>query len=146
MGEACIILRIKILRDEHTMEHKDMDVVAHIWNKTTQSPTCPRCGAALTIVQIEPLYDAENAYVPYNTIIECTSCDFNLETISFSILGAVRDYDANIVEIASWSPTGSRVISQYKHILSYELLKKLKKTEELTEFLIVNNQVIQVIG
>ena len=130
----------------NTMKFKNMDVVAHIWNKTTHSPTCPRCGSPLTIVQIEPIYDAGNAYVPYNTIIECTQCDFQLETISFSILGAIRDYDAEVVEIASWSPTGSRVISQYKHLLSFDILKKLKKSEELTEFLIVNNQVIQVIG
>ena len=50
------------------------------------------------------------------------------------------------VTIASWSPSGSRVVSRYEHVLSYELLKKLKNSAELKEFLVVNNQVIQVIG
>jgi hypothetical protein len=38
------------------------------------------------------------------------------------------------------------VISRYEHILDYDLLKKLKESCELKEFLIVNKQVIQVIG
>ena len=89
---------------------------------------------------------AEDAYTPYDTVIECTSCDFKIRAESFSILGSVKNFDLKNVEIASWSPSGSRVLSTYEHILDYDLLKKLKESAELKEFLIVNKQVIQVIG
>ena len=67
-------------------------------------------------------------------------------TESFTILGSVKDFDADHVEIGSWSPSGSRVLSKYKHLLNFDLLKKLKKSTELVEFLIVDKQAIQVIG
>jgi hypothetical protein len=98
------------------------------------------------MIQIEPISDTENPYVPYKTVIECVSCSFKLTTESFTILGSVKDFDSHHIEIASWSPSGSRVLSKYEHILSYNLLKELKKSAELVEFLIVNKQVVQVIG
>jgi DNA-directed RNA polymerase subunit RPC12/RpoP len=126
---------------------KDMDVLAEIWDhSSSKSLQCPQCNHKMVIVQVEPLHDAENAYIPYDTVIECTHCDFKIRAESFSILGCVKDFDLKNVEIASWSPSGSRVISRYEHILDYELLKELKETAELKEFLIVNKQVIQVIG
>ncbi len=129
------------------MTHKHLGVVADIWDKKkTKNPTCPKCGSAVTIIQIEPLYDAENAYTPYRTILECSKCDFQLETQSFTILGCVKDFDVKTIEIASWAPSGSRVISHYDHLLDYDTLKKLKKSAELIEFLIVNNQVIEIIS
>ncbi len=126
---------------------KDMEILADIWDKSKDKTlNCPQCGHKMIIVQVEPIPDAENAYIPYDTIIECTSCDFKIRAESFTILGSVRDFDLRNVEIASWSPSGSRVISKYEHILDYEDLKKLKESEELKEFLIVNKQVIQIIG
>ncbi|MCK4365817.1 MAG: hypothetical protein KAW45_07180 [Thermoplasmatales archaeon] len=125
----------------------DMEILAGVWDRThDKSLICPQCGHNLVIVQVEPIHDAENAYIPYDTIIECTSCDFKIRAESFSILGSVKSFDLKNIEIASWSPSGSRVISRYEHVLDYDLLKKLKESEELTEFLIVNKQVIQVIG
>jgi hypothetical protein len=125
---------------------KNMDVLKGIWNKTSGSMICPQCKGSLTMVQIEPIADTENAYTPYKTVIECTSCSFKLVTESFTILGSVKDFDSHHLEIASWSPSGSRVLSKYEHILSYGILKELKKSAELVEFLIVNKQVVQVIG
>ena len=126
---------------------KDMEILADIWDKDGSRPLiCPQCKNKMIIVQVEPIQDAENAYIPYDTVIECTSCDFKIRAESFSILGSVKDFDLKNMEIASWSPSGSRVISRYEHVLDYELLKKLKETAELKEFLIVNKQVIQVIG
>lgn len=126
---------------------KDVKILADIWDKTgKKNMICPQCGGSLTIVQVEPIYDAEEAYTPYKTVIECSSCSFKLETESFTILGSVKDFDAEYVEIGSWSPSGSRVLSRYKHLLSYDLLKELKNSGELVEFLIVNKQVIQIIG
>lgn len=126
---------------------KDMEFLAKIWDrKSNKILVCPQCKSKMIIVQIEPIPDAENAYVPYDTIIECTNCDFKIRAESFSILGAVKDFDLKYVEIASWSPSGSRVISRYEHLLNYDLLKMLKESTELKEFLIVNKQVIQVIG
>ena len=125
----------------------DMEILAGVWDRThDKSLICPQCRHNLVIVQVEPIHDAENAYIPYDTIIECTSCDFKIRAESFSILGSVKSFDLKNIEIASWSPSGSRVISRYEHVLDYDLLKKLKESEELTEFLIVNKQVIQVIG
>jgi len=126
---------------------KEMEFLAKIWDKNNnQILVCPQCKSKMIIVQLEPIQDNENAYVPYDTIIECTNCDFKIRAESFSILGSVKDFDLKHMQIASWSPSGSRVISSYEHILDYELLKKLKESGELKEFLIVNKQVIQVIG
>jgi len=125
----------------------DMEILAGIWDRTGgKSLDCPQCGHRMIIVQVEPIYDAENAYIPYDTVIECTSCDFKIRAESFSILGSVKNFDLKHIEIASWSPSGSRVLSRYEHLLDYELLKQLKESAELKEFLIVNKQVIQVIG
>jgi hypothetical protein len=126
---------------------KEMEFLAKIWDKNNnQILVCPQCKSKMIIVQLEPIQDTENAYVPYDTIIECTNCDFKIRAESFSILGSVKDFDLKHIQIASWSPSGSRVISSYEHILDYDLLKKLKESCELKEFLIVNKQVIQVIG
>ena len=126
---------------------KDMEILADIWdNSTDKSLKCPQCGHRMVIVQVEPIADAENAYIPYDTIIECTSCEFKIRAESFTILGSIKDFDLRHIEIASWSPSGSRVLSKYEHILEYEELKKLKESGELKEFLIVNKQVIQIIG
>ena len=126
---------------------EDMDIVAEVWDKTgDKTMKCPKCGEKMILIQVEPVYDAENAYIPYDTIIECTSCPFTIKAESFTILGGVKDFDAGHVEIGSWSPSGSRVLSKYEHILDYDLLKQLKESGELVEFLIVDKQVIQVIG
>ena len=126
---------------------RDMEILADIWDQSSgKSLSCPQCGHKMIIVQVEPIEDAENAYVPYDTIIECTTCEFKIRAESFSILGSVKNFDLKYIEIASWSPSGSRVISRYEHILDYDLLKELKDSGELKEFLIVNKQVIQVIG
>ena len=126
---------------------RDMEILADVWDQSSnKSLKCPQCDHKMIIVQVEPIHDAENAYIPYDTIIECTSCDFKIRAESFSILGSVKDFDLKHIEIASWSPSGSRVISRYEHILDYELLKKLKEAAELVEFLIVNKQVIQVMS
>ena len=124
----------------------NMEVLKDIWDKTGGTMICPQCGGLLTMVQVEPIYDTGNPYVPYKTIIECASCSFKLTTESFTILGSIKDFGSHEIEIASWSPSGSRVLSKYEHILNYDSLQKLKKTGELVEFLIVNKQVIQVIG
>jgi len=126
---------------------KNMEILANIWDKTDdRSLTCPQCGGSLTIVQMEPTLDVDDAYTPYKTIIECSSCSFKLETESFTILGSIKDFDAEYVEIGSWTSSGSRDLSKYKHLLNYNLLKELKQSGELVEFLIVDKQVIQVIG
>ena len=125
----------------------DMKILAEIWDKSSDiSMTCPECKGKLVLIQVEPIQDAQNAYTPYDTIIECCSCPFKIRAESFTILGSVKDFDAKKIEIASWSPSGSRVISKYEHLLDYNLLKELKQSGELIEFLVVDKQVVQVIG
>jgi hypothetical protein len=126
---------------------KNMNVLNSIWKEREGSHLiCPQCKGTLTMIQMDPIYDTENPYTSYKTIIECSSCSFTLETESFTILGSVKDFDAESVELGSWSPSGVRVLSRYKYMVSTDLLQKLKKSGELVEFLIVNNQVVQVIG
>ena len=126
---------------------KNMEVVAGLWDKTgRKSLVCPQCKGKMVIVQVEPVYDADEAYTPYDTVIECTRCGFKIRTESFTLLGSVKDFDATHVEVGSWSPSGSRVVSRYEHVLDYNLLKKLKESGELVEFLVVNKQVVEVIG
>ena len=126
---------------------KNIEILAGIWDKTGDKlMICPQCEGRLILVQVEPIPDVENAYIPYDTVIECTSCSFKIRAESFAILGSIKDFDVKHVEIGSWSPSGSRVLSRYEHILDYGLLKKLKESGALVEFLIVNKQVVQVIG
>ena len=126
---------------------KNMDVIANLWDRTGEnSMVCPKCGSKMIMIQLDPVQDYQNPYVAYNSIIECTKCEFEIKTESFTILGSVKSFDLKQIEIASWSPSGSRVISCYEHILDYNILKKLKESGELIEFLIVNKQVIQIIG
>lgn len=131
---------------EKKYNKKNVEVVASIWDKTTESMVCPKCGGNMVMIQVEPIHDAENAYVPYDTIIECNSCNYSIRTESFTILGSVKNFDLKNIEIASWSPSGSRVVSNYEHLLDYDLLKKLEKSGELIEFLVVDNRVVQIIG
>ena len=126
---------------------KDMEILAIIWGKNGEDQLlCPQCKHKMVIIQLEPIEDSDNAYFPYDTVIECTNCDFNIKAESFTILGCVKDFNLKFIEIASWSPSGSRVISRYEHVLDYDLLKKLKESAELKEFLIVNDKVVEVIG
>jgi len=128
-------------------DKKDMEILADVWDKTgNKSMICPQCGGNLILVQVEPIPDAENAYVPYKTVVECCSCSFNMEAESFTILGSIKNFDVKHVEIGSWSPSGSRVLSRYEHALDCNLLKQLKESGELVEFLVVDKQVMQVIG
>ena len=125
----------------------DIDILAEIWEEDEDKPLiCPHCGHNMIVVQLDPIQDDEEAYVPYDTIIECTYCDHKIRAESFSILGSVRSFDSKQMEIASWSPSGSRVVSRYEHVLDTDLLEKLKKSGELKEFLVVNKRAIQVIG
>ena len=124
----------------------DVDIVTDLWSPGDRSMRCPQCKGSLTMVLGEPIDDSDGMYIPYRTEIECTSCLFHITAESFTILGSIKDFDSHQVEIASWSPSGSRVISKYDHILSYDLLKDLKKSGELVEFLILNDHAVQVIG
>jgi len=129
------------------MSLKKTNVAEDIWEHTgKRNMTCPQCKGFLTVVQYEPIYDPENAYTPYRTVVECASCSFRMVTESFTILGGIKDFDNEYVEIGSWGPSGSRVLSRFKHSISSALLCELKKTQELVEFLIVNQHVVQVIG
>jgi hypothetical protein len=129
------------------MTYKKTNVPEDIWRQTrSRNMTCPQCKGFLTVVQVSPIYDSENAYTPYRTVVECSSCSFRMVTESFTILGGVKDFDDEYVEIGSWGPSGSRVLSRFKHAISASLLEELKKTQELVEFLIVNEHAVQVIG
>jgi hypothetical protein len=47
------------------MSYKKTSVAEDIWKQTTQkSMTCPQCKGFLTVVQVEPIYDTDNAYTP----------------------------------------------------------------------------------
>ncbi len=132
---------------EMVYNKKNMDVIANLWDRTGEnSMVCPKCGSKMIMIQLDPIQDYQNPYVAYNSIIECTKCEYEIRTESFTILGSVKSFDLKEIEIASWSPSGSRVISCYEHILDYNILKKLKESGDLKEFLIVNKQVIQIIG
>ena len=132
---------------EMVYNKKNMDVIANLWDRNGEnSMVCPKCGSKMILIQLDPIQDYQNPYVAYDSIIECTKCEYEIKTESFTILGSVKSFDLKEIEIASWSPSGSRVISCYEHILDYSLLKKLKDSGELKEFLVVNKQVVQIIG
>lgn len=126
---------------------KNMDVIAKLWDRTGEGGmVCPNCGSKMIMIQLNPIQDYQNPYIAYDSIIECTKCDYRIRTESFTILGSVKNFDLKEIEIASWSPSGSRVLSRYEHFLDYNILKKLKDSGDLKEFLVVNKHVIQIIG
>jgi len=126
---------------------KNMEIVAGLWNRNgTNAMKCPKCDGKMILIQVEPINDSNNPYIPYDSIVECTKCGYSIRAESFTILGSVKNFDLKNIEIASWSPSGSRVISNYEHVLDYDELKKLKASAELKEFLVVNKQAVQVIG
>jgi hypothetical protein len=149
MEEACIIIRIGEVKgmESREMTYKKTTIAEDIWGQTGQrSMVCPQCKGFLTVVQVEPLYESENAYTPYRTIVECATCSFRMVTESFTLLGSVKDFDEKFVEIGSWGPSGSRVLSRFEHNLAPKLLEDLRKSQELVEFLVVNEHAVQVIG
>lgn len=124
-----------------------MEVFSSLWDASNEhAMRCPKCGGTLIVLQAEPVEDFENPYVSYETIVECMSCPFQTKAESFTIIGSVKDFDVNQIEIGGWSPSGSRVLSKYEHLIDYDTLKELKKTGELVEFLVVDDHVIQIIG
>jgi hypothetical protein len=107
---------------------------------------CPDCQSDLILIQAHEIQDIQNPYQIYDTIIECVSCSYQIRTESYTVLGAISEYTFDHITIHGWSPSGSRVKITVEHILDYQLLKELKQSGKLVEFLIVDNHAIQVIG
>jgi hypothetical protein len=129
------------------MSYKNnLNLLKDVWKKKSGTMTCPQCSGPLTMIQLEPIYDTDEDYTPYKTVIECSDCSFKIITQSMTILGSVKSFNDSEVEIGSWAPSGSRIAATYEHSLDIDFLQKLKESGELVEFLIVNKQVVQVIG
>jgi hypothetical protein len=140
VGDWC---RVGNVRKNET----NLKMVSNLWiYSDKEGMKCPKCKANLILVQVDPIEDWNNPYQSYETIVECTSCSFKTHAISYTILGSVKDYSVDHVTINGWSPSGSRVETTFEHILDYNLLKELKQSNEMVEFLIVEDHAIQVIG
>jgi len=124
---------------------KDANIISEAWNESNQHMNCPKCGNDMIISQINPISGSDDDYISFDTIIECGFCSFKLRSESFRILGGVKDFDLKKISIGSWSNSGSRTSSNYEHVLDYNMLKQLKESGELVEFLIVNNHVVEII-
>lgn len=124
-----------------------LKTISDLWlHSSSKGLKCPRCKSNIVLVQAHEIQDWDNPYQAYDTIVECVSCSYRTQAVSYTILGSVRQYDLKQVTINGWSPSGSRVESTYEHILDYQLLKELKSSGELIEFLIVDDHVIEVIS
>ncbi len=130
------------------MDYNKMDanIMSEAWNENNQYMICPKCGNEMIISQINPIYGSDDENISFDTIIECSFCSFKLRAQSLKILGGVKDFDLKKISIGSWSPSGSRICSDYEHVLDYDKLKQLKESGELVEFLIVNKHVVDIIG
>jgi hypothetical protein len=121
-------------------------IIAGIWDDSEENTmTCPQCGGDLIVTQVNPIDDWKNPFQSYDTTIECSHCPFQTRATSFTMLGNVRDFGVKNISIDSWSPSGSRVISEFEHLIDYSLLKNLKTTDEIVEFLVIDNQVVKII-
>jgi len=121
-------------------------ILTKLWdNKKNHEFVCPQCGGHLIIVQLEPIEQNENPYTPYDTIVECTNCEFNAQSISYTILGSIQSYDLDHITIAAWSPSGNRVVKTFEHLVDYKQLKEVKSSKEIVEFLIVDDHIVQII-
>ena len=124
---------------------RDADILTEAWDETTRSLTCPKCGSEMNISEINPRSGLDDDFMSFDTMIDCNNCAFKLRTESLKILGGVKDFDLKKISIGSWSNSGSRVSSDFEHVLDYDRLKKLKESGDLVEFLVVNKHVIDVI-
>ncbi len=123
------------------------ELMSELWDHVTNhSLTCPECGGHLIIMQLDPQDDLNNPYTPYKSVLECMNCSFQTEATSFTILGCVQSFDLHHLTIAGWSPSGSRVETTYEHILDYDHIKQLENTEDIVEFLIVDDHIVQIIS
>jgi len=121
--------------------------LSELWKYSDASGLkCPVCQKDLLLIQVEEIQDYLNPYQTYDTVIECHSCTYQIRTESYTILGAISDYSVDHITIHGWSPSGSRVKINLEHILDYQLLKELKQSADLVEFLVVDNHAVQVIG
>ena len=125
------------------LEDKDLDTLKGILSGK-EIMVCPRCGGHLTLVYLPPRYTGYRAV--YDTYLECNKCNFRIRVSSYTVYGAVRDFDEDTIEISTWSEMGSRETRRFYHVLDQALLKKLKEREDLVEFLVVNDTVLVVIG
>jgi hypothetical protein len=126
-------------------QNSTLKTTSNIWKNNKKGFKCPNCNADLIVVQADLIQDWNNPYQSYDTIVECAYCSFQAHAVSYTILGSLKNYDINTVTINGWSPSGNRVETNVEHFLDYQLLKDLKSSEELVEFLIVDDHVIQVI-
>ena len=137
--------RNRVRRDEFINS-----VAEDIWGQTAQrSMTCPQCKGFLCVVQVEPIYGTDNDYTPYRTVVECSTCSFRMVTESFTILGGIKDFDNEYIEIGSWGPSGSRALSRsWRHSPSTDLLNEIwKNHRKLCRILsLLTKHVVQAIG
>ncbi len=124
---------------------RDANILSDAWKESNEYMSCPKCGKDMIISQIDPINSSDENYISFDTIIECSSCSFKLRSESFKVLGGVKDFDLKKISIGSWSDSGSRASLDYEHVLDYNMLKQLKESGELVEFLIVNNHVVEII-
>jgi hypothetical protein len=126
-------------------QNSTFKTTSDLWKNNKKGFKCPNCNADLIVVQADVIQDWNNPYQLYDTIVECGYCSFQARAVSYTILGSLKKYDITTVTIDGWSPSGSRVETTFEHLLDYHLLKELKSSDELVEFLIVDDHVIQVI-
>ena len=124
---------------------RDANILSDAWKESNEYMSCPKCGKDMIISKIDPINSSDANYISFDTIIECSSCSFKLRSESFKVLGGVKDFDLKKISIGSWSDSGSRASLDYEHVLDYNMLKQLKESGELVEFLIVNNHVVEII-
>ena len=123
---------------------RDANILSEAWNESNQYMICPKCGSEMMISQINPINTSDDDHISFDTIIECSSCSFKLRSESFKVLGGVKDFDLKKISIGSWSDSGSRISNDYEHVLDYDVLKNLKESGDLVEFLIVNKHVVRI--
>ena len=123
---------------------RDANILSEAWEESNQFMTCPKCGSDMMISQINPINSTDSDHVSFDTVIECSSCSFKLRSESFKVLGGVKDFDLKKISIGSWSDSGSRTSNDFEHVLDYDVLKNLKESGDLVEFLVVNKHVVKI--
>ena len=130
---------------EEMLEKKEIDVLKDLWRSDNKRLlTCPMCGGSLK-VNMHPRTLHGSFRVSYDTFIECENCTFSVEANAFKVFGAVKSFDEKTIDISSWSALGDREINSFGNGLDEEILREISSSGELTEFLVVNGQVVAII-
>lgn len=121
-------------------------LIPTIWEKNKKDELkCPHCNHDLKITSIDTVDEYETPFTQYQTVLSCSSCPFKTDSLSYAVSGSIQKFDLDSITISGWAPSGSRTVSKLKHFMDYDKLKDLSESDDLFDFLVIDDHVVKII-